>query len=218
MRPEIAIYRARRAVHAAFAAVICLAILFAPVGVQAHVNRTVGPYTILLVLIEEPYFSTNHAGFAFWVHKGDTPVTGLDGTLHARAVGHDRTVDLRVSPRGTDQLYLVDQGLDGQPFDPLGGGAWSLRLTGMIDATPIDETFAVEFPAYPRAGTAVASASPTTAADVELLPPYLPLLLVGIGAFLALRALSRRRVGIAARAHVPDLDRQALDTPIGQGP
>ena len=40
---------------------------------QAHVNRQVGPYTILVILVEEPTFEDNHAGFEFWVRRADQP-------------------------------------------------------------------------------------------------------------------------------------------------
>jgi hypothetical protein len=174
---------------------VATALAFGATTAMAHVNRAVGPYTFLVVLVEEPYFATNHAGFEFWVHKGDTPVSGLDRTLHAQAVGHGRTVDLQVSPWNADQLYVVDRGLDGRPFDPLDGGDWSLRLTGSIEGMSIDQSFAVQFPAYPRVGTVKPNGTPAAAgatADTELVPPYLVVLLVGVGAAFAIRIFRRR--------------------------
>ena len=97
------------AARVALAAALALATLVVPSAVSAHVNRTVGPYTFLVVLVEEPYFATNHAGFLFWVHDGDTPVAGLDRTLHAQAIGHGRTVDLQVAPDGA-LLVSDDEG------------------------------------------------------------------------------------------------------------
>jgi hypothetical protein len=222
MGSSAVVHRSRRAVLGTFASVLAIvALALAPAAVVAHVNRTVGPYTFLVVLVEEPYFTTNHAGFLFWVHKGDTPVAGLDRTLRAQAIGHGRTVDLQVSPWNGDQLYTVDHGPDGQAFDPLGGGDWSLRLTGTIEGTSIDESFAVQFPAYPRVGTvkndaAGAGAGAAAAAGGELVPPYLVVLLLGIGAAVAFRALRRKRVDLASLARSSELDGQALEPSIGR--
>jgi len=193
---------------AVIAAMLAAATLLAPAAASAHVNRTVGPYTFLVVLIEEPYFSSNHAGFRFWVHRGETPIAGLDRTLHAQAIGHGRTVDLEVSPWDADQLYIVDRGLDGQAFDPQGGGSWSLRLTGSVEGMAVDESFAVQFPAYPRVANPSAGASvAAVGGDAELFPPYLPLLLLGVAAVLALRAVRRRRVSLGPLALSSELDR-----------
>src|SRR5437773_6193798 len=112
-------------------------------AVAAHVNRTLGPYTILVILVEEPTFDDNHAGFQFWVRKGDVPITGLERTVHALAIGHDRRVELAVPPLAGSGFYVLDRSLDGAPFDPMGGGAWTLFLTGSIEGTPLDASFPV---------------------------------------------------------------------------
>src|SRR5207244_12766683 len=125
-----------------------------PPAAAAHVTRMVGPYTILVILVEEPYFSDNHAGFQFWVKRGDVPVQGLQASLHARATGRGATVDLVVAPRNGAGFYGVDRATNGEPFDPLGGGAWSLILTGSVERSAINEIIPVVFPSYPRVATA----------------------------------------------------------------
>jgi hypothetical protein len=211
----------RRTARAGLVAIVAIGLALAPAAAAAHVNRTVGPYTFLVVLVEEPYFTSNHAGFEFWVHRGDTAVAGLDQTLHAQAIGHGRRVDLLISPIDQDGLYTVDRGLDLQPFDPAGGGDWSLRLTGSVEGTAIDEAFAVQFPAYPRVGTvkpATTGAAAAPSADGELVPPYLVLLLLGVGALVAVRSLRHGRISIPPFAMSSELDGQALEPSIGRRP
>jgi hypothetical protein len=164
---------ARRAgrLRAAALLAILLATLALPEGVAAHVTRTVGPYTIFVVLVEEPTFEDNRAGFQFWVHRGDAPVGGLEATLNAQATGHGVTVDLAVSPLNSAGFYVVDGTRMGEPFDPLGGGAWSLILTGRVAQTQVNEIIPVVFPSYPRVGTRAAAAStavPASGTDVSI--------------------------------------------------
>jgi hypothetical protein len=153
----------RRRAAALLAAALATLVL-AP-GAAAHVNRTVGPYSILVVLVEEPYFEDNHAGFEFWVRRGDIAVHGLEQTVRARATGHGVTVDLAVSPPGDAGFYVLDTTTTGEPFDPAGGGAWSLILTGTVEQSPINEVIPVSFPSYPRVATAPAPSAPAPAAD-----------------------------------------------------
>ena len=158
---------------------------------QAHVNREVGPYTILVVLVEEPTFEDNHAGFEFWVRRSGQPIVGLERSVRAEATGHGSTLDLAVPPLDGVGFYVLDRTSDGVAFDPLGGGPWSLHLTGTIDGTPLDESFAVTFPSYPRVGVpnpASAQTAPDSAGDSSTVP--LILLAGGLGlaaAFVALR-------------------------------
>jgi len=133
---------------------LALSVVGPAAPVSAHVNRVVGPYTILVILVEEPFFVTNHAGFQFWVHRGDTAVSGLEKTLSAEATGHGVTESLRISPPNALGFYQVDVQTGGAAFDPKGGGAWSLRLFGIIERTRVDEVFKTTFPGYPRTTTA----------------------------------------------------------------
>ena len=165
---------------------------------EGHVNRQIGPYTILVILVEEPTFEDNHAGFQFWVRKDGVPLTGLDKTVDAVAIGHDRRVELAVPPLAGSGFYVLDRSPDGAPFDPMGGGAWTLFLTGSIERTRLDASFPVIFPSYPR--VAVADAPPAAAIAPgagAVLPGSLAMIipvvaLVALGG-IALLALARRR-------------------------
>lgn len=183
------------------AAVILLAAVaaFAPASVAAHVNRTVGPYTILVVLVEEPFYADNHAGFEFWVRRGDTPVTGLDRTITATASGHGLDVVLAMTPLGTDGFYTLDRTSGGTAFDPMGGGAWTLTLTGSIDGTPLAATFPVTFPSYPRIGSPEPGQGGAASASATGRDPgdAAPVLVLAVGAAITIvvvGVLIRRRV------------------------
>jgi len=159
---------------------------------QAHVNRQVGPYTILVILVEEPTFEDNHAGFEFWVRRAEQPIVGLEGSIRAEATGHGQRIGLQVPPIGGAGFYVLDRTAGGAAFDPLGGGGWSLRLWGAIEGTPLDEQFAVTFPSYPRVGAPKAAGDATPAPDS---PPVMGLLLVaalGLGLLGAVVVASRR--------------------------
>ena len=154
----------RKAIAVALLAFVSLAV---PPLATAHVNRVVGPYTFFVVLIEEPFFATNRAGFEFWVHDADRPVQGLDRTLRAQASNASKRVDLVVSPMNDRGFYDVEVGSRGLPFDPGSGGAWSLRLLGTVEGLAVDESFATTFPAYPRAGPV----TPAATATAPVAPP-----------------------------------------------
>jgi hypothetical protein len=112
--PSLAIHPAAR-IGAAL--ILGATTLVSPSLVAAHVTRVVGHYTFLVVLIEEPYFQDNHAGFEFWVRDGDRAVDGLDRTLHAEAIGHGTVVKLSISPRNDRAFYDA-------PFYPGIGGPY----------------------------------------------------------------------------------------------
>lgn len=156
----------------------------------AHVNRQVGPYTILVVLVEEPTFEDNHAGFQFWVRRDGQPIVGLERTIQAEATGHGEHVSLAVPPLDGLGFYVLDRSLAGTAFDPLGGGAWSLHLWGDIDGTPLDEQLAVTFPSYPRIGAANQASAAAAAAPG---PPIgvLVLALIGLGLAMAIVVAAR---------------------------
>jgi len=182
---------------------VVLALFAWPTVAQAHVNREVGPYTILVVLVEEPTFGDNHAGFEFWVRRGSQPVVGLERTIQAHATGHGASIDLTMPPVDGLGFYVLDRSPDGAPFDPLGGGAWSLHLTGSIEGTPLDETFAVTFPSYPRIGAPNAAATQATPSADGDAPPLPLILLAGLlaagVALIAFRIRPRRAQPTPAR-------------------
>jgi hypothetical protein len=162
--------------------ILSATMLVSPSSVAAHVTRVVGRYTFLIVLIEEPYFQDNHAGFQFWVRDGDRAVDGLDRTLHAEAIGHGAVVKLSISPRN-------DRGFYDAPFYPGSGGPYSLHLTGSIEGMAIDQLFLVTFPAYPRAPTRSAAAN-GPAAQVQSVPAGGSMTVPFAGAIAALVVLS----------------------------
>jgi hypothetical protein len=175
--------------------IVLAAFLASPLSVSAHVNGAVGPYKVFIVLIEEPFFVTNRAGFEFWVREGDRPVDGLDRTLRAQAINSTQRVDLAVSPRNDRGFYDVETGLSGQAFDPGSGGIWTLRLIGTIEGLAVDKSFEVTFPDYPR----VSPIQPPAKVSVAAPDIGAPLFAIGgfIGAavgFLVLGASSRRRM------------------------
>ncbi|HEY4227271.1 MAG TPA: LPXTG cell wall anchor domain-containing protein [Candidatus Limnocylindrales bacterium] len=173
----------------------------------AHVNRTVGPYALLVVLVEEPVYADNHAGFEFWARKDSVPVLGLDKTVKAVASGHGVDVDLAIPPIDGTGFYVLDHSKGGAAFDPMGGGAWNLVLTGTIDGTALDTTFPVTFPSYPRIGTAGqqpatvgTSAAPNTGASSAgalIAAAAAALIVCGLAAALRVR---RRRASVRGAA------------------
>jgi hypothetical protein len=156
------------------ALVACVALAVTAPLAAAHVNRTVGPYTILVVLVEEPVYADNHAGFQFWVRRNEVPILGLEQSITAVATGHDQRIALAVPKIDGTGFYVLDHAVDGAAFDPDGGGAWTLELSGSIDGTPLDASFPVTFPSYPRIGTTAqapaAQAAGTPSASLDSLP------------------------------------------------
>jgi hypothetical protein len=193
----------RWSVRATIAAAVALWIVALAPAAAAHVNRTVGPYTILVVLVEEPTFQDNHAGFEFWVRRDGNAITGLERTVQAVATGHGEQLDLVVSPLDDAGFYVVDHTPDGSAFDPKGGGAWTLLLTGSIERTALDASFPVTFPSYPRvasAGQPIGPAGPSAQAELAgqglwLIPAAGATIVLGI---LAALVIARRRRGVPA--------------------
>ena len=170
------------------ASAVAASLLVTVQPVDGHVNRIVGKYLIFMVLIEEPTFQDNRAGFEFWVRDGDRPIDGLDRTLHAAVVGSGGSQQPSIEPMNARGFYDVE-------IDPGKGGFTRLRLTGNVEATPIDESFDVVFPAYPR----VTTSAPTPLAPVSDPPPNgsIVLVVVGLGAVLAVVAVLRTMRGSA---------------------
>ena len=170
----------------------------------AHVNRTVGPYTILVVLVEEPVYADNHAGFQFWVRKNEVPILGLESSITAVATGHREQLDLEVPPIDGSGFYVLDHTTDGTLFDPQGGGAWTLVLSGSIDGTAMDASFPVTFPSYPRIGAAdPGGATSPNAAVVPTPAPASPAWLLVIGGIVIVGMLSLAMLGRRHRKGTP---------------
>jgi hypothetical protein len=185
--------------RAAFLLAIVAALLAVPAAAAAHVNRQVGPYTILVILVEEPTFEDNRAGFEFWVRRDDQPITGLDRTVRAEATGHGVTEAMAVPPLEGD-FYVLDHTTAGESFDPLGGGPWTLHLSGTINDTPLDEDFAVTFPSYPRIGPAKPTAAPAAAPTNAFAGAALPVAGLLLAGLLSIAVFVLRRYQTAPRA------------------
>jgi hypothetical protein len=160
--------------RAAFWTALALLAAALPTAADAHVNRQVGPFAFLVVLVEEPTFEDDHAGFKFWVRRDEVPIVGLEWSVRAVATGHGQRVELAVPHVDGTGFYVLDHSMDGAAFDPLGGGAWTLELTGSVEDTPFDVTFPVSFPSYPRIGAANPAPAPSAAEGGVL--PAMPLL------------------------------------------
>lgn len=163
-------------------------LLLVPASVSAHVNREVGPYTFLVVLIEEPFFQDNRAGFQFWVRDGDRPIDGLDSTLHAFAVSAAGSVPLTISPRVANGFYEAE-------FYPGNGNGYSLRLVGFVEDRAVDESFGVTFPSYPRVATSNAGdgSQPVEVPVAAASDSNLVLVGLGLTALLAVGGMLLRR-------------------------
>jgi hypothetical protein len=173
---------------------ILLAMGAAPTLVTAHVNRTAGPYAFFLVLIEEPTFETDRAGFEFSVRDGDRVVRGLDRTVVATASNATQQLSLAVSPIGPGGFYDIERDLQGRPFDPGKGGDWTLHLSGGVEGLPVSLDFPVTFPAYPRTSNGAPAATPQAVdATFDLWTVVDVALLVGAIGWVALRLRSRPR-------------------------
>jgi hypothetical protein len=162
-------------VGAGLALAAALGSLATPPTMAAHVNRTVGPYTILVVLVEEPFFATNHAGFEFWVSDAAGYVAGLDKSVAATATAGSQSEPLAVSTETDRHSYVIDRNAVNVPFDPGRGGAWTLELRGNIEGLAIDESFDTTFPAYPRVASGQPVPSVVSPAQADATTPLLPI-------------------------------------------
>ncbi len=121
-------------VRLAFIAAIGLAAL--AVGTAAaHEERTVAGYDMEVGFINEPVFVGDKSGLEFFVHKGDTPVEGLETTVKAQVIYQGQSRDLPISAREDDPGAYESQ------FIPTAAGPYTFHLTGTIEGTAIDETF-----------------------------------------------------------------------------
>jgi hypothetical protein len=129
-------FRARLAVALAAA----VAILTMTAGsVLGHEERQVGPYTLVVGLIDEPVFVGQKSGLELFVGLGEgeegAPVEGLESTLQAEAIQGDVTRQLTLSPRfGAPGWYQSF-------FFPTRAGAYTFHIIGTIEGEAIDESF-----------------------------------------------------------------------------
>jgi hypothetical protein len=125
--------RAASLAAAGLVAVVALAVS-AP-AVFAHEQRDIAGYDMEVGLIDEPVFVGERSGLEFFVHKGDTPVSGLDKTLTATVTFGDRTIPLPLSGREDDPSAYESV------FIPTAAGPYTFHISGTIEDKPIDERF-----------------------------------------------------------------------------
>jgi hypothetical protein len=204
-------------------ACVLFTLLALPATVAAHVTRTVGPYTFLVTLVEEPFFATNHAGFELWVTDASRDVAGLDRTLTAEARGPVGSVPLAMSAQTDRGSYVMDTDARGVPFDPGRGGEWILRLRGDVRGTHVNESFSTAFPAYPRVASGQPAGPPVVPGRVDDTSPLLPLggvvaAVVAAAIVARTNASTRRGTGAAVRRKVePRPSSRRRETPPERG-
>jgi hypothetical protein len=102
---------------------------------SAHEARTVAGYDMEVGFMNEPVYVGDKSGLEFFVHKGDTPVEGLEETVKAQVIYQGQSRDLPISAREDDPGAYESQ------FIPTAAGPYTFHLTGTIEGTAIDETF-----------------------------------------------------------------------------
>jgi hypothetical protein len=103
--------------------------------VAAHEERTVAGYDLEVGFINEPVYVGDKSGLEFFVHKGDTPVEGLDTTITAEVIFQGQSRPLLISAREDDP------GAYESVFIPTAAGPYTFHLTGTIEGQSIDESF-----------------------------------------------------------------------------
>ncbi len=120
---------------------IATAGLMASIGLaSAHEGREVGEYEIVVGFLNEPAIVEEPNGLDLRVSKGHhgeeaQPVEGLADTLQAEVIYGDQTMPLELQPAfGEPGAYRAE-------FIPTAEGAYTFRIFGTIEGTPIDERF-----------------------------------------------------------------------------
>ena len=103
--------------------------------VAAHEERTVAGYDLEVGFINEPVYVGDKSGLEFFVHKGDTPVEGLDTTITAEVIFQAQSRPLPISAREGDP------GAYESVFIPTAAGPYTFHLSGTIEGQSIDESF-----------------------------------------------------------------------------
>lgn len=105
---------------------------------RAHEGREVadGAYTVVFGWRIEPTYTGLFNGPEFTVERNETrtPVSGLEDSLQIEVLFGGRSKLLRLRGTGEAGHYTAD-------LIPTRPGDYSFRIFGMIDDTPIDETF-----------------------------------------------------------------------------
>ena len=111
------------------------AVVLGPAMVLAADGKQVGPY-LLQVRWLQPAIAGFPNGVVVTVTQGSRPVVGLEATLTASMVleGKDREMPLQPLPAPGSYVVAVI---------PTNAGAYGLKLSGQIEATPVNETLSV---------------------------------------------------------------------------
>jgi hypothetical protein len=126
-----------RRLGAGIAAIVAATLLVFSLAspVFAHEERTVAGYDVEVGMIDEPVFVGQKSGLEFFVHKGETAITGLEKTVKAQVSFGGQTRDLPINARfGEDGAYE-------SVFIPTAAGKYTFHLTGTIEGQTIDESF-----------------------------------------------------------------------------
>lgn len=124
------------------ASLAALVLLLTSSLASAHEHRDVGDYTVTVGFLNEPALVDEPNGLYLRIEHGHedegeavTPVEGLASALKAdvRFGSETRELTLRAA-FGDPGLYVSD-------FIPTAEGAYTFRITGTIEDTPIDEEF-----------------------------------------------------------------------------
>ena len=114
------------------------AVLTMTVGIgtiNAHESRDVGPYTLVVGLLDEPVYSGQKSGLELRVSRGEEPVEGLEESLTAEVSFEGSTRDLPISP------VFGEPGAYRSVFFPTAAGPYTFHITGTIDGDTVDESF-----------------------------------------------------------------------------
>jgi hypothetical protein len=98
----------------------------------AHTRVEVGPYTLILGWELEPVIVGERNALVLEVLEGETPVTGLEGTLRLEVLYAGRTFIGNLAPTSTPGLYQAE-------IFPTVRGQYEVQLTGTIEGLAVDE-------------------------------------------------------------------------------
>jgi hypothetical protein len=115
--------------------VACMLAMLSAGLVAAHEERDVAGYHFEVGFISEPVFVGDKSGLEFFVHKGDTPVEGLEKTITAEVIYGGQKRPLELTAREGDP------GAYESVFIPTAAGPYTFHLTGAVEGQTIDESF-----------------------------------------------------------------------------
>lgn len=98
----------------------------------AHERVELGPYLVIVGWVEEPVIVNERNAILLEVYEGETPVTGLEGTLKVSVLYAGRTFIGNLSPTGTPGVYHAE-------IWPTVRGQYVVQLSGTIGEMAVDE-------------------------------------------------------------------------------